>query len=107
MFKSFGVYALIMFHRSQNGSGPTLTDDILSFNEVNADSSKSNNLSEKISSYSEAFQVSVPKVEFMYSGMLKTERPITEQRRNPNDRSFELVWFGFRAWALSFGFRTY
>ena len=73
MFKSFGVYALIMFHRSQNGSGPTLTDDILSFNEVNADSSKSNNLSEKISSYSEAFQVSVPKVEVVYSGCLKSE----------------------------------
>ena len=25
----------------------------------------------------------------MYSGMPKSERPITEQRRNPNDRSLE------------------
>ena len=29
-----------------------------------------------------------------YSGMPKTERLITEQRQNPNDRWLSYIWYG-------------
>ena len=44
----------------------------------------------------------ITKKTFEYSERPKTERPITEQRRNPNKFGFGMTVFGFR----SFGSKT-